>query len=145
MDVSAKIITQFVKDLSFENPKGPSGFQAKDEKPVINAKVDVKAKNQKDTNIYEIELSINVSAARVEDQIYIVDLKYVGIFEIENLTDDIREPYLLVECPRLIFPFARRIIYDLHADGGLPPLLLDPVNFAKLYQQKKEVKEESIN
>ena len=77
--------------------------------------------------------------------VYLIDLKYVGIFEIENLTDDIREPYLLVECPRLIFPFARRIIYDLHADGGLPPLLLDPVNFAQLYRQKKEAKEESIN
>tara|TARA_B100001778_G_C18477239_1_gene578599 strand:- start:269 stop:694 length:426 start_codon:yes stop_codon:yes gene_type:complete len=138
MDVTAKIITQFVKDLSFENPKGPSGFQAKDERPAINAKVDVKAANQKDTNIYEVELNINVSAARIEEQIYIVDLKYVGIFEIENLTDDIKEAYLLVECPRQLFPFARRIIYDLHADGALPPLMLDPVNFADLYQKRKQ-------
>lgn len=138
MDVTAKIITQFVKDLSFENPKGPSGFQSKDERPAINAKVDVKVANQKDTNIYEVELNINVSAARVEEQIYIVDLKYVGIFEIENLTDDIKETYLLVECPRQLFPFARRIIYDLHADGALPPLMLDPVNFADLYQKKKQ-------
>ena len=138
MDITAKIITQFVKDLSFENPKGPSGFQSKDEKPAINAQVDVKATNQKDTSIYEVELNINVSAARVEEQIYIVDLKYVGIFEIENLTDDIKEAYLLVECPRQLFPFARRIIYDLHADGALPPLMLDPVNFADLYQKKKQ-------
>ena len=57
----------------------------------------------------------------------------------ENLTDDIREAYLLVECPRQLFPFARRIIYDLHSDGSLPPLLLDPVNFADLYQKKKSV------
>jgi len=138
MDVTAKIITQFVKDLSFENPKGPSGFQSKDEKPGINAQVDVKVANQKDTNIYEVELNINVSATRVEEKIYIVDLKYVGIFEIENLTDDIKEAYLLVECPRQLFPFARRIIYDLHADGSLPPLMLDPVNFADLYQKRKQ-------
>ena len=138
MDVTAKIITQFVKDLSFENPKGPSGFQSKDEKPTINAQVDVKVANQKDTNIYEVELNINVSATRVEEKIYIVDLKYVGIFEIENLTDDIKEAYLLVECPRQLFPFARRIIYDLHADGSLPPLMLDPVNFADLYQKRKQ-------
>ena len=76
MDVTAKIITQFIKDLSFENPKGPSGFQSKDEKPAINAQVDVKVANQKDTNIYEVELNINVSATRVEEKIYIVDLKY---------------------------------------------------------------------
>ena len=86
MDVTTKIITQFVKDLSFENPKGPSGFQSKDEKPTINAKVDVKAANRQNTNIYEVELNISVSAARVEEQIYIVDLKYVAeLLSIINL------------------------------------------------------------
>ena len=80
-----------------------------------------------------------MNASHVENQVYVVDLKYIGIFEIENLTDDIKEAYLLVECPRQLFPFARRIIYDLHSDGSLPPLLLDPVNFADLYQKKKSV------
>lgn len=145
MDTQAKIITQFVRDLSFENPQGPMAFRSQPQKPEIKANIDVKAINQKDTNIYEIELNINVSALQNDKNVYLIDLKYVGIFEIENLTDEIREPYLLVECPRLIFPFARRIIYDLHSDGGLPPLLLDPVNFAKLYQQKKDIKEESLN
>ena len=84
-----------------------------------------------------MELQINVGARREEDSLYLVDLKYVGLFEIENLTDDIKEAYLLVECPRILFPFARRIIYDLHADGSLPPLMLDPVNFAELYKKKK--------
>ena len=84
-----------------------------------------------------MELQINVGARRDEDSLYLVDLKYVGLFEIENLTDDIKEAYLLVECPRILFPFARRIIYDLHADGSLPPLMLDPVNFAELYKKKK--------
>ena len=95
--------------------------------------------NKENTNIYEIELNVNVNASHVENQVYLVDLKYIGIFEIENLTDDIREAYLLVECPRQLFPFARRIIYDLHSDGSLPPLLLDPVNFADLYQKKKSI------
>ena len=84
-----------------------------------------------------MELQINVGARRGNDNLYLVDLKYVGLFEIENLTDDIKEAYLLVECPRILFPFARRIIYDLHADGSLPPLMLDPVNFAELYKKKK--------
>ena len=87
--------------------------------------------------MYEVDLQINVGARRGEDSLYLVDLKYVGLFEIENLTDDIKEAYLLVECPRILFPFARRIIYDLHADGSLPPLMLDPVNFAELYKKKK--------
>ena len=103
----------------------------------INANIDVKAQNRKGTEIYEVELQINVGARRGEDSLYLVDLKYVGLFEIENLTDDIKEAYLLVECPRILFPFARRIIYDLHADGSLPPLMLDPVNFAELYKNKK--------
>ena len=137
--------------LKFVTKRGTKGEEEApskektDKKPEIKANIDVKATNQKDTNVFEIELNINVAAIQNEKNVYLIDLKYVGIFEIENLTDDIREPYLLVECPRLIFPFARRIIYDLHADGGLPPLLLDPVNFAKLYQQKKDVKNESIN
>ena len=137
MDVKTKIITQFVKDLSFENPNGPGSFQAGSERPNINANVDVKAQNRKDTNIYEVELNISVRASREDQNLYIIDLKYVGMFEIENLTDDIKEAYLLVECPRQLFPFARRIIYDLHADGALPPLMLDPVNFADLYNKKK--------
>jgi preprotein translocase subunit SecB len=136
VDVKTKIITQFVRDLSFENPNGPGSFKSGAERPIINANVDVKAQNRKDTNIYEVELNINVNAAHVEKSLYIIDLKYIGIFEIENLTDDVKEAYLLVECPRQLFPFARRIIYDLHTDGALPPLMLDPVNFAELYKKK---------
>ena len=145
MDVKTKIISQYIKDLSFENPKGPFPFAKKEERPAISVTVDVKANATSNENIYEVILSIKVSATHQDNDVFLIDLIYQGVFEIENLTDDIREPYLLVECPRLIFPFARRIIYDLHADGGLPPLLLDPVNFTKLYQQKKEVKEKSIN
>ena len=138
MDVSAKIITQFVKDLSFENPMGPGAFQKGSERPAINANVDVKAANRKDTDIYEVELNINIIAKREDKNIYIIDLKYVGLFEIKNLTEDIKEAYLLVECPRQLFPFARRIVYDMHADGSLPSLMLDPVNFADLYEKRKK-------
>lgn len=149
MDIKSKIITQFIKDLSFENPQGPMSFQNKDKRPEVKVNLDVQAKNKKETNIYEIELNINVSSSIDNVKIYLIDLKYVGIFEIDNLTPDIKEPYLLVECPRQLFPFARRIISDLHADGSLPPLLLDPINFADLYQKKKELqdkeKSESIN
>ena len=138
MDVSSKIITQFVRDLSFENPVGPSAFQPDKERPKIEVKFDVKASNKKGTDIFEVELNINVTANNKDKKIYIVDLKYVGMFEIKNLTDDIKEAHLLVECPRQLFPFARRIIFDLHADGGLPPLMLDHINFADLYKNRKE-------
>ena len=137
MDVKSKIITQFIRALSFENPSGPGSFQPGSDRPAINANIDVKAQNRKGTDVFEVELQVNVGARRGEDSLYLVDLKYVGLFEIENLTDDIKEAYLLVECPRILFPFARRIIYDLHSDGSLPPLMLDPVNFAELYKKKK--------
>jgi preprotein translocase subunit SecB len=137
MDVKSKIITQFIGDLSFENPIGPGAFQTGKEQPAINASVDVKATNKKNTNVYEVELNVSVKAVREDKNIYIIDLKYIGVFEIENLTEDIKEAYLLVECPRILFPFARRIVYDLHADGSLPPLMLDPVNFAEIYKKKK--------
>ena len=84
MDVKTKIITQFVRDLSFENPNGPGSFQTGSDRPTINANVDVKAQNRKDTNIYEVELNVSVNASRADQSLYIVDLKYVGIFEIEN-------------------------------------------------------------
>jgi|TARA_B000000477_G_C6059774_1_gene213918 preprotein translocase subunit SecB len=137
MDVKAKIISQYIKDLSFENPKGPFPFAKKEERPAISVTVDVKANATSNENIYEVILSIKVSATHQDNDVFLIDLIYQGVFEIENLTDDIKEAYLLVECPRILFPFARRIIYDLHADGGLPPLLLDTVNFAELYKNRK--------
>ena len=137
MDVKTKIISQYIKDLSFENPKGPFPFVKKDDRPAISVTVDVKANATSKDNLYEVILSINVSATHQDNSIFLIDLTYQGVFEIENLTEDIKEPYLLVECPRILFPFARRIIYDLHADGGLPPLLLDTVNFAELYKNRK--------
>ena len=137
MDVKTKIISQYTKDLSFENPKGPFPFAKKEERPAISVTVDVKANATSNENIYEVILSIKVSATHQDNDVFLIDLIYQGVFEIENLTDDIKEAYLLVECPRILFPFARRIIYDLHADGGLPPLLLDTVNFAELYKNRK--------
>ena len=137
MDVKTKIISQYIKDLSFENPKGPFPFAKKEERPAISVTVDVKANATSNENIYEVILSIKVSATNQDNDVFLIDLIYQGVFEIENLTDDIKEAYLLVECPRILFPFARRIIYDLHADGGLPPLLLDTVNFAELYKNRK--------
>jgi preprotein translocase subunit SecB len=137
MDVKTKIISQYIKDLSFENPKGPFPFAKKEERPAISVTVDVKANATSNENIYEVILSIKVSATYQDNDVFLIDLIYQGVFEIENLTDDIKEAYLLVECPRILFPFARRIIYDLHADGGLPPLLLDTVNFAELYKNRK--------
>ena len=138
MDVTAKIIAQFVKDLSFENPKGAGSFHTGGSPPSVKANVDVNASRRGETDLYDVELNINVNGSREGEQLYLVDLRYVGVFEIQNLTDDVREAYLLVECPRQLFPFARRIIFDLHSDGALAPLLLEPVNFAELFKKRKK-------
>ena len=138
MDVTSKIIAQFVRDLSFENPKGAGSFYPGGDAPSVKANVDVNASRRGETNLYDIELHVSVKGSKNDEHLYLIDLRYVGVFEIQNLNDDIREAYLLVECPRQLFPFARRIIFDLHSDGALAPLLLEPMNFAKLYENRKK-------
>ncbi len=86
---------------------------------------------------YEVELKTSITAKQGDTNAFIVELVYAGLFGIRNLPDENLEPFLLIECPRLIFPFARRIIADATRDGGFPPLMLDPVDFAFLYQQQR--------
>ncbi len=135
------IAAQYVKDISFESPGAPNSLRPSEEKPNINVSVDVKAQTLgKDT--YEVELKIGATAKRIakggkEEIVFICEVEYAGVFVVANVPQEDMEPALLIFCPGLLFPYARRIVSDLTRDGGFPALMLDPIDFARLYQQRQ--------
>ena len=131
-----RVLTQYTKDMSFENPNVPRTLGPLDEQPQIGVRVDVGVQRFSDTD-FEITLSIGVDAKHKTDTMFLVELQYAGLFRLTNIPDDSLEPVLLIECPRQIFPFARRIIADATRDGGFPPLMIDPIDFVQLYQQRR--------
>ncbi len=129
------IAAQYIKDLSFESPGAPGVFtQMAQNPPQINIKIDVKAKGVQD-NTYEVSIEVNADAKTGEATAFILELVYGGLFTL-NVPAEHLQPVLLIECPRLLFPFVRNIIADATRDGGFPPLLLAPVDFAGLYQNR---------
>jgi preprotein translocase subunit SecB len=131
---SIRVMGQYVKDLSFENPGAPDSLR-QGTQPQIDLSVDVRARNVGD-DMVEVELILSAKAGRDDTAMFIAELTYAGLFQIQNLDDRAREPFLLIECPRIIFPFARRILADATRDGGFPPLMLEPVDFAALYRRQ---------
>ena len=130
------ILSQYVKDLSFENPNAPGSLQSQ-EQPRIDVNVSVNAKRGGD-NVYEVELKISAKAMAGDNVAFVVDLLYAGLFGLANVPEEALEPFLIIEAPRIIFPFARRIIADSVRDGGFPPLMLDPIDFASLYMAQQQ-------
>lgn len=127
-------ITQFIRDLSFENP----GNRPTSNQPEMSLGVDVGANAIQDNpNTYEVILKIRASAKTDDTPLFVIELEYAGIFHLEGLPEDQLEPVLYIECARLIFPFARQIVASITRDGGFPPLLLDPVDFVTLYREGK--------
>ncbi|MEO1039033.1 MAG: protein-export chaperone SecB [Pseudomonadota bacterium] len=129
-----RVLGQYLKDLSFENPGAPASLRGQGQ-PQIRLQIDVRARAVEE-NAYEVELLLNAEAEREGAKVFIAELSYAGLFQIENVDDRAREPFLLIEAPRIIFPFARRILSDATRDGGFPPLMLEPVDFAALYRQR---------
>ncbi len=129
------ILTQYVKDFSFENPNAPASLFQGNPQPNINVSVDVQARRSGEQN-FEVDLHISIEAKQDDDAVFVTELVYSALFALENIPQENLQPVLLIECPRLIFPFARRIIADATRDGGFPPLMLDPIDFAQLYQQQ---------
>ncbi len=132
---SIAISGQYIKDLSFEAPNTPQVFEAlQNEMPNIPIEVDVAA-NGVGENFYEVVLKVRAEA-KVQDQLcYILEMEYAGLFMV-NVPEEALAPVLLVECPLIIFPFLRRIVADATSDGGFAPLMLAPIDFAGLYQQR---------
>ena len=130
------ILTQYVKDLSFENPNAPASLQAQGQ-PKIDVNVGVNAKRAAD-NVYEVELKISAKAEIDGAATFMVELLYAGLFGLQHVPDEALEPFCIIEAPRILFPFARRIIADAVRDGGFPPLMLDPIDFGALYMAQQQ-------
>ncbi|MCR9071035.1 MAG: protein-export chaperone SecB [Alphaproteobacteria bacterium] len=133
-----QINAQYIKDFSFENPRAPASLRPQNAQPRIDVNVDVQAaKVSKDEELYEVVLKITASGKVEEDPLFLADLTYAGLFMLQTMDEDSLHAILLVECPRLLFPFARAIVADATRDGGFPPLLIQPVDFASMYRQSK--------
>ena len=129
------VLAQYVKDLSFENPNAPRSLQQQQAQPQINIQINVNAKPLAD-NDYEVELKIEGRAEVPGLLLFSFDLLYAGVFRIVNVPQENLPAIVMIECPRLLFPFAREIIATTVRNGGFPPLLLDPIDFVQLYQQR---------
>ncbi|GHF15285.1 protein-export protein SecB [Kordiimonas sediminis] len=138
----AGMVTQYVKDLSFENPNAPASLQNNGAAaPAIDVNVNVGVR-QMNEEMYEVELKISAKATTKtqDDQsmtAFVVELAYGGLFGVRNVPEEALKTFLLIQAPMLMFPFARRVIADATRDGGFPPLMLDPINFEALYQAQQ--------
>lgn len=136
------IQAQYVRDMSFENVAVQKGDGRLDAKPDIQVGVNLDAKKRTD-NQFEVILKVNATAKSDDAVMFIVELEYAGIFRVENVPEQQLHPVLLIECPRILFPFARRIVSDATRDGGYPPLLLDMVDFAGIYTAEVKRRQEA--
>lgn len=134
---SLKIVGQYVRDLSFENPGAPASVVSPGGSPSFGVNINVQVKKQAD-DIYAVELTTNAKAERENELLFNIELVYGGLFRIANVPDNQLPPLLMIECPRLIFPFARQVMANVTQAGGFPPLLMEPVDFVSIYQQNLE-------
>jgi preprotein translocase subunit SecB len=128
------INAQYVKDLSFENPNSPQILAQLREQPAVQVNVDVKARKLADT-VFEVVLVVRAEARHGETVAFMAEITYGGVFTVSGVGDDQLQPLLLIECPRLLFPYARAILSETVRDGGFPPLLLQPLDFAEMYRR----------
>ncbi|MCX7351319.1 MAG: protein-export chaperone SecB [Alphaproteobacteria bacterium] len=132
---SLRILGQYLKDLSFENPNAPQSLTQ--EQPEISVSVNVNARPIGDTD-FEVELHLDAKATAKDKVAFATELVYAGTFRLENFPQQLLHPAVLIECPRLLFPFARQILAEATRNGGFPPLMLDPIDFAAMYQRRMQ-------
>ena len=135
MQQQLSVVAQYIKDFSFENPNAPQSLAAGSEPPQIGIQINVNASPLSDTDI-EVALKLDGKAESAGDLMFHFELEFAGVFRIRNVPQESLNAIVLIECPRLLFPFAREIIATAVRNGGFPPLLLDPVDFVGLYRQK---------
>ncbi len=128
------VLAQYVKDLSFENPNAPNSLAPRDRGPALNINVNVGARPLTGTD-FEVDLSLEAKATNETGTVFAIELVYSGLFRIQNVPEEHVHPFVLIECPRLLFPFARQIVAEATRNGGFPPLMIDPIDFVALYQQ----------
>jgi len=129
------VIAQYIKDLSFENPGAPATLQPRQKQPQLSISIGVQPRQLSATD-HEVELRIDARAVDGETVLFAIELVYAGAFRLTNVRPEDVGPITMVECARLLFPFARQILADASRNGGFPPLLLDPIDFVAMYRQR---------
>ncbi len=131
---SFSLVGQYIRDMSFENPGAPGSIMLGGPNPNFQVGINVGVKKQTD-DIYAVEITLNAKADREKNVLFNVELIYGGVFRMKNIPEKDLAPLLLVECPRLIFPFARQVLATITQQGGFPPLMMEPVDFQAIYLQ----------
>jgi preprotein translocase subunit SecB len=129
------VLGQYIKDFSFENPNAPRSLTPSQTQPAINIQINVGAQQLAQTD-FEVSLNLEGKAESAGTVLFAFDLTFAGVFRVQNVPAETLQPLVMIECPRLLFPFAREIVATSVRNGGFPPLLLDPVDFVALYQQR---------
>lgn len=132
-----RVLGQFIRDMSFENIMAQKGAPA-DVTPDVQVQVNLDAKKRTTENQYESSIKLNVTSKAKDGDatLFVLEIDYTGIFHIDNVSEDQLHPFLLIECPRMIFPFLRRVVSDITRDGGFPPLNLENIDFLSLYRNE---------
>lgn len=135
---------QYIKDLSFESPNSPQNLLPQKEQPKIDVDVNLSAQKVGE-DMFESAIQISVKSEVEGKPFFLVELTYAGLFAIQNVSDEQIEPLLLIDCPFVIFPFARRVVADVTRDGGFPPLMLEPIDFHRLYAMRKQAEQDEAS
>ena len=136
--VKMQVLAQFVRDMSFENMVAQKGLTASEVQPDIQVQVSLDARKRSQDHQFDIVTKFKVTSKNKVngDTLFLLEVDYGGIFHVEGVPEEQLHPFLMIECPRLLFPFVRRIISDVTRDGGFPPLNIDTVDFLALYRQE---------
>ena len=137
MAPAMNILAQYVKDFSFENPHAPGSLRPRDKAPEINININVNPNSLSETD-FEVELKLDAKATDGDEVLFNVELIYAGIFRFTGMPQEMLQMAVLIEAPRMLFPFARQIMADATRNGSFPPLMIDPVDFAQLFQQRMQ-------
>lgn len=129
------VLTQYVKDLSFESPGAPLSLRPREKAPAINININVNANPMSETD-FDVVLTLNATAKDEDKVLFNVELVYGGVFRVEGFSQEQTLPVVFIECPRMLFPFARQVVAEATRNGGFPPLMIDPVDFARMFQQR---------
>ncbi len=132
-----RILAQFIRDLSFENPRAPDSLRMGQNQPNIDLGVEMNARGRPD-GYFEVDLKLTAKAVRDDEPVFQIELLYGGLFELAGFSEEQLELVLLIECPRFMFPYARRVISDMTAEGGFPPFHLEPIDFAAVYAARNQ-------
>jgi preprotein translocase subunit SecB len=135
--MSAQVVGQFIRDLSFENPNVSRLLDGPGDNPNLKIEVNVNAERLR-PELFQSVIDFKAHATNASGTIYIMECVYGGLFKLQNVPDQALEPFLLINCPTILFPFLRRLVADVTREGGFPPLLLDPIDFAGLYMRRQQ-------